>query len=189
MKSLRIAVLLVLSLWLWSCDEKLPPRVEPANTLAITRVIYTQGMYDASAFMEFVVQITNRYTETFQDKVNVVGQVRIWLKRDPSVRATVAIRNYHLVAPSKITGDVLTIDPGGRCDLKMYWYLILDDGRNVLDLLDYSAGVEWEGLINAKPEVFVMEADIKLFSQTGYLYSDRLEITFTGTRKVGGPRR
>jgi hypothetical protein len=145
-------------------------------------------MYDAGPFMEFVIQINNQYSETFQDKVNIVGQVRIWLKRDPSVRATVAIRNYHLVAPSKITGDVLTIDPGGRCDLKMYWYLILDDGRNVLDLLDYSAGVEREGLINAKPEVFEMEADIKLFSQTGYLHSDRLDITFTGTRKVGGPR-
>jgi len=179
------ATLLMLML---SCTESLPPRIEPQNTLAITKVIYTQGIDSFGPFMEFVFSVTNLYQETFEAHVDIAGQAHVWLKRSPSIRATLAIGNQHLVAPSKISGNILTIDPGGRCDLKIYWYLKLDDGRSLLDLLDYSEGHVYEGSINAKPETFVMDAEIKLFNQLGYLQSERLVYTFVGYKAVpAGP--
>ncbi|NLP09026.1 hypothetical protein GX408_01380 [bacterium] len=184
MKSLQRICLLVLLLTALSCEEKMPPRIEPQNTLAITNVFYAQGIYDSGPFMEFVFIITNLYEETFEGKVEIVGKAHVWMKKTPSIRATVAISNHHLAPPSKISGNVLTIDPGGRCVLKVYWYLMLDDGRNLLDLLDYSGSAASGGLIRSKPELFVMDAEIKLFNQLGYLQSERMVFEFTGYKPV-----
>ncbi|OPZ64611.1 MAG: hypothetical protein BWY83_03156 [bacterium ADurb.Bin478] len=180
MKSFRPICSLVLLLTALSCEEKMPPRIQPQNTLALTNVFYTQGAYASGPFMEFLFIITNLYEETFEGKVQIVGKAHVWMKKTPSIRATIAIGNHHLAPPSKIVGDVLTIDPGGRCALKVYWYLLLDDGRNLLDLLDYSGNAATGGLIRSKPELFVMDAEIKLFNQLGYLQSERLVFEFTG---------
>ncbi len=179
----RLFILLPL-LFVFACDETLPPRIEPQNTLAISNVIYSQGIYIDGAHMVFIIEIENRYLETFQEQVDVVGKATIWWQNRPQVRATLAIGNQHFVPPSRFQGNVLTLDPGGRCALKIYWYLTLDDGRNLLDLLDYSDGVAREGLINSKPETFVMEAEIKLFSQIGYLRSQPIVFSFIGYKKA-----
>ncbi len=180
MKSSQRICLLILLMTALACEEKMPPRIEPQNTLAITNVLYTQGAYASGPFMEFVFIITNLYEETFEGKVEIVGKAHVWMKKTPSIRATIAISNHHLAPPSNIVGDVLTIDPGGRCALKVYWYLLLDDGRNLLDLLDYSGSTASGGLIRSKPELFVMDAEIKLFNQLGYLQSERMVVEFTG---------
>ncbi|HOT98358.1 MAG TPA: hypothetical protein PLN61_00365 [bacterium] len=178
MKSRKLMWLL--PLLVLACDESLPPRQEPQNTLAITQVIYTQGMYASGPFMEFVFIITNLYEETFQGEVAVNGHATVWWKNRPQIRTTLAINNQHFTPPSRLQGNTLTIDPGGRCALKIYWYLTLEDGRSLLDLLDYSDSVPVEGLIKSRPETFVMEATIKLFDQTGYLRSEPFTFSFTG---------
>ncbi|HNW58408.1 MAG TPA: hypothetical protein PKI62_01875 [bacterium] len=178
---MRKRLLLLLLPWLGlACDESLPPRQEPQNTLAISDVIYTQGMYASGLFMEFVFIIENIYTETFQAPVAVNGQATVWWKNHPDIRVDLKINNQHFAPPSRFTGSTLTIDPGGRCALKIYWYLTLEDGRSLLDLLDYSGSVPVEGLIKSRPETFMMQATIKLFDKTGYLRTEPFTFSFSG---------
>jgi hypothetical protein len=178
---------LILLCQLLSCEESLPPRIEPENTLAITDVIYVQGMYGTGPFMEFIFTIENLYEETFQEEINIDGMATIWWKIRPDVRITLPIGNQHLVPPSRISGNVLTIDPGAHCALKIYWYLKLADGRSLLDLLDYTGSVAVEGLVKSKPEIFVMEAEIKLFNQLGYLQSKQITFSFVGYKPAPKP--
>ena len=187
MKSRILLLILVASLL--ACEESLPTRQEPQNPLAITNVIYAQGMYSTGPFMEFLFLITNNYEETFQAEVTVTGHVTVWWKKRPDTRITLDLGNQHFVEPSKINGKILTIDPGSFCTLKIYWYLQLENGASLLDLLDYSDSVPSGGLIKSKPETFVMEAGIKLFDQTGYLQSKPLTFTFVGYKQAANPDR
>ncbi len=182
----KMQLLWLLPLLALACDESLPPRQQPQDTLAITQVIFTQGMYASGPFMEFVFLIANQYEETFQGEVTVNGHATVWWKNHPEIRATLPINNQHFAPPSRLAGHTLTIDSGGHCALKIYWYLALEDGRSLLDLLDYSGSVPVEGLIKSRPETFVMEATIKIFDQTGYLHSEPFTFTFTGYKPAPG---
>jgi hypothetical protein len=186
MKKWTVLLPLIL-LPLLACDESLPTRQQPQTTLTISDVIYVQGYYNFGPFMEFVFLITNLYEETFQEEVKINGQITIWWVNHPEIRATVEIGNQHLVPPSKISGNTLTIDPGGRCALKIYWYLQLEDGRSLIDLLDYSGSVPSGGLIKSKTETFMMEGNIKLFDQLGYLYSPPMKFEFYGLKQAANP--
>lgn len=170
-----------------ACEESLPPRVEPDNPLVLTKIIANQGIYQAGPHMVFVLEISNLYEETFQEKVTVNGKITVWWKKRPEIRKVLDISNNHFVPPTRLTGSVLTLDPGERCALKIYWYLQLDDGSSLLDLLDYSGAVPAGGLIQSKPESFAVEAEIKLFDQLGYLKSEQLTFSFTGTRSAVTP--
>lgn len=166
------------------CEETLPPRMEQQGALQISSVISLQGTYDIGQFMEFVIGIENIYRETFQEKVSITGKMEVWLERDPSIRGSVNISNMDVAPTPNFMGSTLTLDPGDRFYLKLYWYLYLVDGRYLLDLLDYTDGEEREGLINSKPETFVMEAQFKIFDQLGYLKTEKHTLIFTGYKKV-----
>ncbi len=166
------------------CEETLPPRIEQQSALQISSVISLQGTYEIGQFMEFVIGIENIYRETFQEKVSITGKMEVWLEKNPSIRGFVNISNSDVSPTPNFSGTTLTLEPGGRFFLKLYWYLYLEDGRYLIDLLDYSEGVEREGLINSKPETFVMEAQFKIFNQLGYLKTEKHTLLFTGYKKV-----
>ncbi|HOZ22090.1 MAG TPA: hypothetical protein PLO28_09935 [bacterium] len=176
--------ILVTLLTTLGCEEHLPARIVPQNTLEITDLSFSQGIHQSGPYMEFIITIANGYEETFQAEVEVNGHLVVWWKNRPEVHITLPVDNRHFAPPSQFSGQTLTIDAGGRCLLKLYWYLSLGDGRSLLDLLDYSGSVPAQGLITAKPEIFVVEAEIKLFDQTGYLPSKRLSFTFTGIKQI-----
>lgn len=182
-----LALIAAAAALLLACEESLPPRVEPENPLVLTKMVANQGIYQAGPHMVFVIEISNLYEETFQEEVNVHGKVTVWWERKPEIRTELEVTNSHFVPPTRLTGSVLTLDPGERCALKVYWYLQLDDGSSLLDLLDYSGAVPAGGLIQSKPERFVVEAEIKLFNQLGYLQSERLGFTFIGTKSAATP--
>lgn len=162
-----------------SCEESLPPRIIPENSLAITK-IFTAQEANGGIFIAVRVIGENKYVETFQDTVNVEGNIHIWWAKHPEIEANVPLDNRHFVAPTRIQGSILILDPGGEFHLETRWYLNTDDGRNILDLLDFSTSPIVGGIVTAAPEKFVLEVQLTVFKETGLLRSKPQEFVLTG---------
>ncbi len=163
-----------------SCDESLPPRIVPQNTLEITDIIANQEGGAAGIFVALKVVGINRYGETFQDTVKVTGNIHIWWARKPEIEANVPLSNRHFKDPTRISGSVLTLDPGEEFHLETFWYLYTDDGKNIIDMLDFSNSPVIDGIVTAAPEKFLLEVQLTLFEATGLILSKPHEFIIKG---------
>ena len=170
----------ILLLFFLSCEESLPPRIVPQNSLEITEIIANQEANGGGIFMAIKVIGVNRYADTFQDTVKVNGNIHIWWVRKPEIEANVPLDNRHFKDPTRISGSVLTLDPGEEFHLETLWYLKADDGKNIIDLLDFSNSPVIDGIVTAAPEKFVLEVQLTLFNETGLLRSKPHEFIITG---------
>ncbi len=173
-------LIFILLLLFVACDESLPLRIVPQNALEITRIIANQESSDAGIFIAIDITGVNGYSETFQDMVTVKGNVHIWWARKPEVQANVPIGNQHFKPPTRISGKVLTLDPGEEFRLETFWYLDTVDGKNIIDMLDFSNGAVVDGLVTAAPEKFNLEVQLALFAETGLMHSKRHEFILKG---------
>ena len=162
-----------------SCDESLPPRIVPENTLAITK-IFTAQETNGGIYVAIKVIGENTYGETFQDTVKMKGNIHIWWAKHPEIEANVPLDNRYFVEPTRIQGSILTIDPGGEFHLETRWYLNTNDGKNIIDLLDFSHSPIVGGIVTAAPEKFMLEVQLTLFKQTGLLRSEPQEFILAG---------
>jgi len=172
-------IFLVLLFFL-TCDESLPPRIVPQDTLEITAIIANQGANAGGIFVAINVFGQNNYEETFQDTVDVKGNIHIWWARKPEIEANVPLDNRHFTKPTRISGNILTLDPGEKFRLEALWYLNLDDGRYLINLLDFSNSSVINGIIIAKPEKFMVEVQLTLYEETGLLRSEPHEFIIEG---------
>jgi hypothetical protein len=180
MKLKNIWYIFLSVIFFFSCEESLPPRIVPQNTLEITEIIANQEANNDGIFIAVRIIGENKYVETFQDTVNVEGNIHIWWMKHPEIEANVPLDNRYFVEPTRIQGSILTIDPGGEFHLETRWYLNTDDGKNIIDLLDFSHSPVVGGIVTAAPEKFMLEVQLTLFKQTGLLRSKPLEFIFTG---------
>ena len=172
----RIFPLLFLICFTLSCDESLPLRSGPQNTLEIVDVVIVQGTGGWGIEVSIAVIVENVYHETFDGVANIKGNIRIWWKRRPEIIANLSIEEY----------DYLQLDPGGRYVIESDWFLWTDDGQYVLDLLDYSNDDVRYGNIYARPEVFGLEVKVTIFEEIGLLVSEPYEFTLQGWKPVEG---
>lgn len=177
----------ILVLLFFSCDETLPPRMVPQNTLEITEIIVNQEGGDAGIFVAIKVVGVNRYGETFHDTVKVKGNVHIWWAKKPKIEANVPLSNRHFKDPTRISGNVLTLDPGEEFHLETFWYLYTDDGKIIIDMLDFSNSPVVDGIVTAAPEKFVLEVQLVLFEETGLLQSKPHEFIIQGWKRIEPP--
>lgn len=175
----KIWYIFLLLIFFFSCEESLPPRISPQNTLEITKVFIAQEA-NGGIFIAVKVIGENKYWETFQDTVNVNGNIHIWWTKHPEIEANVPLGNRNFVEPTRIQGNILTLDPGGEFHLETRWYLNTDDGRNIMDLIDFSNSPVIGEIIIAAPEKFVLEVQLTVFKETGLLRSKPQEFIFTG---------
>ncbi len=167
-KTLCLLFLTGLTGYLVRCEETLPPRLAPQNVLEVAGVNYMQGIDKGGLpYMAFVITIRNNYDEVFQEKVNITGTMTIWMRGRPDLLATMEIRNGNIAAPSNFIGNTLTLEPGGKCFLQLYWYLYFNDGQYLANMF------------GERPVEMVMEAEFRIFSQIGYLKTEPLAITYT----------
>ena len=159
-----------LCLLLSSCDESLPTRIVPRDTLEIDHVLINQGTGPAGIFMSISVEVQNAYEETFDGPVDVTGNIRIWWKQRPEIEANLPIRRH----------IDLQLDPGEGYFIDANWFLGTDDGQYVLELLDFSQNDIRYGVLYAEPEVFVLDVKVTLFKETGLLISGPHEFTLQG---------
>ena len=184
MKIKVFILILCLLLLVLSCDESLPPRIAPENTLQIVDIWASQMADAAGIFVKFLIIGENLYEETFDADVNVNGELYIKWKRKPEKIATIHLNNTLFAEPTRIEGRTLTLDPGEQFYISVSWYLNTDDGENIIDLLDFSDNNIQGNIATAKPEVFEYETKVIVFDQIGLLISDGYEFTLEGWKMV-----
>ena len=174
MKPKKLFPLLCLIWMAFACEESLPTRITPLNTLKIVDVLISQGTGDWGIEVAIVILVENVYHETFSGVTNMNGNVRIWWKRKPEVIANLPIERY----------DYLRLDPGERLLIETRWFLWTDDDQYIIDLLDYSNNDVRYDIIYARPEVFGLEVKLTLFGETGLLVSEPYDFTLRGWKPV-----
>lgn len=175
--------MIYLILFFLSCEESLPLRITPQNTLEITKIIANQEA-NGGIFIAIYVCGENKYVDTFEDTVNVSGNIHIWWARKPEIEAHVPLNNTHFIEPTRIQSNILTLDPGEKFHLETKWYLYTDDRISILDLLDFSNSPVIDGIVTAQPEKFILQVQLTLFQETGLLRSQPHEFFITGWKVV-----
>lgn len=168
---------LLLCVLVSSCDESLPTRIVPQNDLEIARVLIAQQTGPAGIQVLSAFYVENMYDETFSGMVNAKGNVRIWWKRRPGFEANLPVRE----------NTQLRLDPGERHAFEVRWLLRADDGRYLLDHLDFSGNDVRYGVRYARPEDFLLEISVTVFEETGLLTSGPHEFTLQGWELEGPP--
>lgn len=169
------AVLLLLALAAAGCGESLPARIQPQDALTIQKVIIGQGAGAAGIQVSVTAAVVNAYEETFEGLVDLRGNVRIWWPRHPDVTATLPLRGQ----------QYLTLEPEQRYLVGTRWYLGLDDGRNMMSLLDFTGNDVRHGVQYARPETLMLEIEMTVFEATGLLRSGPHEFVLEGWRLAG----
>ena len=160
---------------LLGCSESLPSRIVPEDTLEIAYVLSNQGTGLAGVHVSISINIENVYDETFIGAVDVIGNIHITWPRRPDVEINLPIRRQQ---------TELLLDPGDAHIVDSFWFLQIDDGRNVMDLLDYSRGDIRYGVQYAEPETFLIDVTMTLFNETGLLTYGPEEFIFEGWKKL-----
>lgn len=184
-KLLGLTSFFFLALFFISCDESLPTRSVPENTLAIQSFTVSQGLAGNGRFiLPMRITIRNIYDETFEDSVLVNGQIRAWWKAQPTVGATLRVGNGNLAPQSKLRNGVLKLDAGEDIYIDQTWFFFTDNNEDILDKLDYSQNNIQGNFIYADPDTFVFEAVVRLYGQLGPLVSSPVEFEVTGMKRL-----
>lgn len=181
----NLILILIFGFILSSCDESLPPRIEPAHLLEIKDLLASQGTVPGGRAV-IVVNIIgqNAYDETFQDVVNLQGKISVWWDKYPELQITIPLDNGNFHKTTRFHQGVLTIDPGEEFRIRAEWYLFSDSGRDILNMLDYSSSTVQNNIIKARPEVFVLKAELILFENTGLSSTDSISFSFEGWKII-----
>ena len=173
-RALALQTLLASSLLIHSCGEQLPTRIVPASPLTISDVFISQGTGENGIQVTVSASVRNDFDETFDGVVAVTGELHIWWPRRPDVEAHI---------PLAFT-DQIRLAPGGKYRVEQVWLLTTDDGRDVLDLLVFSAADIHFGVVYAQPETFVASLRMTVFHETGLLSTGPREFTLQGWRDI-----
>jgi len=166
----------------FSCEDPLPPYVNPGNILNATvnfvyepLVIYRY--VDFNYFLptlrystpSFIINIgvINKFDETLQDNIYIDGKVEIWISDRPDDKVTITINEYSinssLVDPQT---NILTLNPEDTLWLRVNWGYALDDGMPAFTRMQYieSHIPNSSSLRHFHPEVFfTSRATVQIF--------------------------
>ena len=142
-----------------TCDESLPPRVEPLEVYSVDLQIITPypdqirrdtGQVEGGkGNLGFNVSVKNVFDETLTDTVQYrFGQIEIWWKHNPDVMKTIPLTIRDEIETNEIGfwGDII-FDPGDSVYLALVWPFIMDDDSlkmwNHLTRIVTSDGIEY----------------------------------------------
>jgi len=157
-----------------TCDESLPPRLEPSQIYRVRLEIVTPypehirrdigEVMGGKGSLGFNVSIMNVFDETLSDTVRFeFGRIEIWWEENPEVLRTIPLT----IQDEIITREIgpwgrITFDPGDSIYLAMTWPFLMDDDSTYM--FNYSS-------IRRAME-FEAQAQVQLFEQTAMVYSD-----------------
>ena len=173
MASIMVGLIMV-CLVLSSCAEQLPSRIVPESPLVISDVFISQGTGDNGIQVTVSARVRNDFEETFEGMVDITGELHIWWLRRPDVEAHVPVQ----------IRDQIRLAPGQTFRVEQVWLLTTDDGRDVLDLLEFSGADVRFGVVYAQPETFAASLRLTVFQETGLLTKGPQEFTLQGWRVI-----
>ena len=165
-----------------TCDESLPPWVEPSG-------IYIVGLQIVAPFPDRIrrdihqveagkgsiglnVSVTNIFDETLTDTVRYwFGSIEIWWKENPDIMKTIplTIRDETVTREIGFAGNII-FDPGDSIYLALVWPDLMDDA-NVSMWHHLTPTLTSEGWVYPAMD-FEAQAKVQLFEQTAMVYSD-----------------
>ncbi len=153
------------------CDESLPPRNNP--TVLFKGDVSSLYIYSASENdYRITVDVTNIYSETFQDTASVAGTLEIILKKDPQYHKTVSLSIANLVSTLEYDSStsLFTIDPEKKVTFLSIWDLV-DDNRVDLStsLFQYQTDPSCPQRLKSGPETFILKGSIQLADDGGII--------------------
>ena len=167
-KEISVASILLLAMAVsMSCDESLPPYLDPRDVLQGSlsgRYILTVNQN--SVLVSFTVK--NIYEETFQAPAILRGTVQITSKRYLSIQKTFQFTSANLAHANNYNpaSGVLTIDPQDSIVLTTNWNFIDDAGKDLRQtLFAYSADQTCGFRRIALEETFILKGSVKVYDK------------------------
>ncbi len=139
-------ILILLALGFWRCDESLPPRNDPAKVLQTSfqvnhpDILVIRDSLPAVGDMTgaFRASVGNIYSEVLQDTEQVRVDIEVWLKDQPTARATIHASASDLVNSRMVQWNLLTIGIDSAAVVLKQWSHSTDAG---IPFWNYSSGM------------------------------------------------
>ena len=178
---------------LCGCEETLPLRNDPANSLSVSmRKLYVYNTPVENSLYIFLV-VKNNYDEAIESKAAIGGTLRIkWRPPADYTESFVDEKNVKLTLKDIQTGNynektgLLLIAPGDSLALIYRWDFVTDDKTDMLLKFRYNTDKECFvlGYPNSakayrrisEKQIFEVTADLKLFVQSSILYPQPLVV-------------
>jgi hypothetical protein len=163
-----------------SCDESLPPHVQPAILFRGVLRPQTVPTHGYSALYVWMT-VTNIFDETLQAPAAVQGNMVITLERDPSIHKTVTVDKTLLL----ITDDLrpqgqVTLNPGDSLAFVFKWTDFIDDnGNSLLTTVFHDLPDPFDPTKRIPvPETFIVRGSLQVFSTFGSVSFQPVELVF-----------
>lgn len=169
MKSRIIIVLLFLATW--GCDESLPPRNDPAQVLQTSVSVLFPGTIVIRDSLPvgtpgaFSSSVKNVFVEALEDTQRVRLDVEVWLKDQPTARATIHGTANDLVSRWLVHGSLLTLGIDTAAIVQKQWSHRTDAGIPFWNYGDMFPGATMAGELYCEttPLRFVARATVQAF--------------------------
>lgn len=178
---------IVLAVCSFRCDESLPEYVAPTNVLAVNVTLVEQLPDRIARPGKQMVHIRlvgeNVFDEVFQDEVNMRGSLRIWWNRKPTRFRTMYLTEKNLCDRSIISNGRMTMFPGQRFAMDVYWNMKSDDSVYLPREMTYVSGdlqTCGANLLCSNPEEFTIEATLNVFDRIGPVPAPPKDFIFIG---------
>lgn len=184
-RCLSLAAAALCALLFFGCDETLPVHTFPDKVLSM-EVTIAEQLPDHIAIpgRQMVhVRLTgeNTYTDVFQDQVDVRGTMTVWWKRLPRYYRTIALTEHTMSDPEKIHGGRMTLLPGEKFSMDIYWNLKGDDSLYFPNRMDFSRvgqRICAPNVVCGTTETFVIESSVQIFTRLGVIAVPASEFQF-----------
>lgn len=134
------AVVSVVAVAFSTCDESLPPRVEPdvyleAEYSVATGVVEIRDSEAVGLGGAFTVSVKNVYVEVLQESERARAEIDVWLRAMPEQRGKVIATRRELTDPSIVYGGLLTLRPNARATFLKQWNHTTLGGRRLWEFV------------------------------------------------------
>ena len=159
-----------------SCSEELPSHIEPKNVLlGSSNTVFNYGPFNQQVDLTVHIwlNLTNNFDESFDALLNVKGEMRITLTKDPSYTKTFTVQTSNLWDRAKFDPRTnrLIVDPGETVRFLLKWDLVDDNGRDLTaQVFKYKRDPWCIGRKFSAPEKFTVQGFMNLFDKTGYVF-------------------
>ena len=174
-----------------TCQESLPTYVAPTKVLSVN-VETVEQLSDRLAPPEhqevrFKLLGENVFTEVFYDTVDIEGSVTITWIRKEGLKRTIPLTLENFLNRNLITNGKMMIIPGQQFSIQFYWNMKGDDSTYFPSEMNYArlyfrncGSYQGHTVVCSDPEDMMIEGDVKIFKNLGYVHIPAAPFTVTG---------
>jgi hypothetical protein len=168
-KSILVALLSASLIFLFACDESLPPRNDPTKLFRGSVDAKYSLLWNENA-MRISVTIVNVFDETIQTTVSIAGTVVVTLARDKKYQKTIALNANNLMNTKFYNPSTkeLTLDPGDSIRFAYTWNFVDDNNvRLPEDVFHFYRDPICSARYVAYSESFALTGSIQIIEKMG----------------------